>query len=373
MAEALGIASGVIAVVDMATKIGGGSIKLKRLWDEINEVPAMLLQKAELVQGWDQLFDEAEHQLETQTLPALINNRVLLQKFTSKARAILSELQVMIDGLIEGSTIGRKYRRKIGSAKVILRKSDIKALNEKLDEVLAQYQMAQSLYTMATLMQNPILSIEGRSEDCHNKSGNMQAHPDPPTAQSDSVDERIGDTVVHTLTNSQNILKIPTSRTVIGRLRLAFGSQEGFQFSLRTPDWLSSSVYSVVACKSVAGWTVNLRAYEVIPNFRKTDLADLFIKDDALAIFKYLDDHRMTPFVRNYKGASLLQAQCFGPGHAIYKIQWTALIITWVYVRVLLILRERFFSYSDAMMCLKKLLNPLKTLEKISQISRPIP
>lgn len=156
----------------MATKVGGGaSVKLKRLLDEVNEVPSVLLEKAELVQGWDELFEQAELQLATQTLPALINNKMLLQKSATKARSILAELQVMIDGFLEQSTIGRRYRCKIGSTKVVLRKSEVKALDEKLDEALTQFQMAQSLYTMYVECSSPQLSVQPVTDHLNLETG----------------------------------------------------------------------------------------------------------------------------------------------------------------------------------------------------------
>ncbi|KAF0322981.1 hypothetical protein GQ607_009744 [Colletotrichum asianum] len=298
MAEILGLASGVIAVVDMTTKVGGASIKLKRLWDEVNEVPSVLLQKAELVQGLDELFDQAERQLATQTLPALYNNKILLQKSTTKARSILAELQVMIDGLLEQSTVGRRYKRKIGSTKVVLRKSEIKSLDAKLDEALTHFQMAQSLYTMATLMHNPILAIETQSKNS-NESDEHQNTSVSSRAYSDSGDENTDDKVVFTTSEPQGNFPVSASRTGVGRARLTLGSCGGFQFFLRTPDWLSSSVYAVIASKSITGWNLHLRAYEVVPNFFAIGLIDHFRNDDAMAIFKCLDEQNLTPFVRD--------------------------------------------------------------------------
>ncbi|KAI8247571.1 hypothetical protein K4K53_001653 [Colletotrichum sp. SAR 10_77] len=253
MAEALGLASGVIAVLDMATKVGGASIKLKRLWDEVNEVPSVLLQKAEQVQIWDEMFDQAERQLVAQTLPALANNKALLQKSLAKARALLSELQVMIDGFLEQSTIGRRYKRKIGSSKVVLRKSEIKALDEKLDEALTQFQMAQSLCMMATLMQFPILSIENRTPRISEPDRN-QSTLESPVAHSDSGDETADDRLSHTASEPKGNFLVSSRRTVVGRAQITLGSRGGFQFSLRPPDWLSSSVYSFMASQILDGY-----------------------------------------------------------------------------------------------------------------------
>ncbi|KAJ0384325.1 hypothetical protein COL922a_008616 [Colletotrichum nupharicola] len=233
MAEALGIASGVIAVVDMATKVGGGGFKLKRLLEEFDDVPYTLLQKAEQIQEWDELFNEAERQIPPDAPPpALIRNKTLLQKYAAKFRTISAELQAIVDKLLDQSTNSRRYKRKIGAVKAVLRKDDIKALDGKLDEALKQFQFSLSLYT---------------------------------------------------------------ARTIFGRLRFALGSREGLQIALRTPDWLSSSVYSVIASKSIAGWNVNFRAYEIVPNFTTIGLTDLLRDDDALGILNFLDERKMTP------------------------------------------------------------------------------
>ncbi|TDZ68144.1 hypothetical protein CTRI78_v002427 [Colletotrichum trifolii] len=63
MAEALGIASGVIAIVRAAGKAISLSIKLKSLYDELNSAPDTLLRKVEELQFLDEYFHEAETQV----------------------------------------------------------------------------------------------------------------------------------------------------------------------------------------------------------------------------------------------------------------------------------------------------------------------
>ncbi|KAK2771272.1 hypothetical protein CKAH01_14421 [Colletotrichum kahawae] len=229
MAEVLGIVSGALAVVDFTTKIGGVGISLKRLLDECNDMPDTLLRKAEQIQEWNELFDEAERQIPPDAPPALARNRAILTKFASKFRAISTEIQVMIDKLLDQSTTGRRYKRKIGAAKAVLRKDDIKALDAKLDEALAQFQLALSLYTAATLMTNPILAIErqeenvkspdnGQHEDIE-KSDDEQNTNDSPEACSDADDEVANRTLIHTITDLPDIFTISPSSTVFGRLR----------------------------------------------------------------------------------------------------------------------------------------------------------
>ncbi|KAJ0275987.1 hypothetical protein COL940_008506 [Colletotrichum noveboracense] len=316
MAEALGIASGVIAVVDMATKVGGGGFKLKRLLEEFNDVPYTLLQKAEQIQEWDELFNEAERQIPPDAPPALIRNKTLLQKYAAKFRTISAELQAIVDKLLDQSTNSRRYKRKMGAAKAVLRKDDIKALDGKLDEALKQFQFSLSLYTAATLMTNPILSIETQPGDSEKEndyqqqySGTASNDEDTSSSLTSHSDSHDG-TVIYTISDLSDIFTIPHSRTIFGRLRFALGSREGLQIALRTPDWLSSSVYSVIASKSIAGWNVNFRAYEIVPNFTTVGLTDLLRDDDALGILNFLDERKMTPYVRDVNGHSLLLVSC---------------------------------------------------------------
>ncbi|KAJ5004770.1 hypothetical protein K4K48_009003 [Colletotrichum sp. SAR 10_66] len=148
MAEALGLASGVIAVVDMAAKVGGASMKLKRLWNEVKEAPYMLLQKAEQIQDFEEFLIDTECQVATNPLPATAWSSALLQKYIAKARTVLCELQEMIDDLLDQATAGRGYKRKIGSTKAVLLKDNIKALDAKLDQALNLFKMAQGQYMM---------------------------------------------------------------------------------------------------------------------------------------------------------------------------------------------------------------------------------
>lgn len=158
-------------------------------------------------------------------------------------------------------------------------------------------------------MYNPILAIEHQSPHSHEFDKN-QITSDSPTAHSDSGDESADDKVTYTTSEPHVNFSVSASRTVLGKAHCTLGSPSGFQFSLRTPDWLSSSVYFVAASKSIRGWDLHLRAYEVVPPFRTTSLIDHFIRDDALAIFKFLEKNSMTPYVRDMDGRGLLHLSC---------------------------------------------------------------
>lgn len=159
-------------------------------------------------------------------------------------------------------------------------------------------------------MHNPILSIEGQSPNS-NESGKNQTTSDSSIALLDSGDEIADDRLTRIASEPKGNVLVSARRTIVGRANVTLGSRDGFQFSLRTPDWLSPSVYSFMASKSISGWNFHLRAYEVVPSLCTTDLIHHFENDDAVAIFKFLDENKMTPFVRDMDGHGLLHVSCW--------------------------------------------------------------
>ncbi|KAK2757181.1 Ankyrin repeat-containing protein [Colletotrichum kahawae] len=255
MAEPLGIASSVFAVVDVATKIGVATIKLKKLWNEVKETPKMLFHKAEQLQDFEEFLIDADIQIYTSPLPTTSWNSTLLHKYIIKARVALAELQRIIDDLLEQATSGSTYRRKLGSTKAVLKKDDIKALDAKLDQALNLFKMAQGQYMISVV----------------------------------------------------DVFNMSHERTLFGKLCFAFNFSDRLECSLRTSDWLSPSVYSIMLQRSTIGWQFSFRAYEVVEYFPGHELTKYAAMDDAGGLFKYLSEHRISPFVRDRRGHTLLR------------------------------------------------------------------
>ncbi|KAF3804733.1 hypothetical protein GCG54_00012224 [Colletotrichum gloeosporioides] len=277
MAEAFGIAASVIAVVDITAKVGGISIKLKKLWNEVKNVPATLLLKADQLQEFEIFLKDTEDQIAASPLPDSAWNSGMLQKYVARARSILDELQTMIDEFQR--QLADPRRRKITSAKIILRKDDIRSLDAKLDQALNLFRMAQGQYIIRTFLDSGF-GVSHDSEASHRFNRSKGTSPD--------------------------LFAMCHERTSIGRIRFGHGARAQYQFSIRTPDWLAAYVYSILAFRSTLGWQLNLRAYEVVERFRE-DLVDAFYKDDAISVKKILVGQKMTPFVRDEQGSTLLR------------------------------------------------------------------
>ncbi|KAF6818103.1 hypothetical protein CSOJ01_01984 [Colletotrichum sojae] len=136
MAEALGLAASVVAVVDVTGKAFALIFKLKSLWDELKDAPSFLLEKAEELQDLEEFFLDAETQAAATPIPRSLWNDAMIQKSIRKARAAMSDLQDAVDGLSVQVNHKRTHRRKLAAAKIVIKKDSLEAMERKLDRAL---------------------------------------------------------------------------------------------------------------------------------------------------------------------------------------------------------------------------------------------
>ncbi|KAF9871469.1 hypothetical protein CkaCkLH20_11116 [Colletotrichum karsti] len=144
MAEALGLASGVIAVVDITVKAGSTYVKLTRLWDEVKQVPETLRAQTEEIRDLEDYPLDVETDFVTSPLPEFAPSRTLLERHITKCRFALDELKDAVDDVYVQVTNTRGFRSKIAATKAALRKDDLKILRSKFDRALKLFQLAQA-------------------------------------------------------------------------------------------------------------------------------------------------------------------------------------------------------------------------------------
>ncbi|EFQ30833.1 uncharacterized protein GLRG_05977 [Colletotrichum graminicola M1.001] len=147
MAEALGLATSIIVVVDMTTKVGSASFKLMRLWKEVKEVPVMLLEKTEWIKDLEEFLDDTESQIAQNQLPKAVYDMARLQKHIAKAQCALNDVQEMVDHLQAKVNADQQgFKRKFASTKVLLRKDEWNTLEKSLDSALYLFSITQTQY-----------------------------------------------------------------------------------------------------------------------------------------------------------------------------------------------------------------------------------
>ncbi|KAL0934999.1 uncharacterized protein CTRU02_209590 [Colletotrichum truncatum] len=303
MAEALGLAASIIAVVDMTGKAVKLSVKLKYLWNEVKDVPTTLLEKAEELQDIEEFLREAECQSTLQPVPHSVWNDKFMQKAITKARVAMSDLQATIEDLNAQVTDKRRYKRKFATARVLIHKDSLEAMERKLDRALNLFKMAQGLYcaTMTNLCTSVIVQ---RLPEPVNTSNGASANSGRAIEVQDANHLETYKSGLEKAT-VPDATTITQGRTLIGRLHYGFGNQSG-HISMRTPDWLCRTVYSLMAKRSTSGWQFNLSTFSVIDLFDEEVIVALE-KDDVALMKKCLYDNNLTPFTHNSIGLNLLQ------------------------------------------------------------------
>ncbi|KAK1455547.1 hypothetical protein CMEL01_04307 [Colletotrichum melonis] len=279
MAEAIGLATSVIAVAEVTGRAIGLTLKIKSLWCEVKNVPAVLLEKAEELQDLDDYLKDAETQTASSPVSKSVIDDEIMQKSLRRARAALADIQNTIDDLSLQMSDPRKHRRKLTAARFVLHIDTIEDMERKLDRALELFKVAQGIYCTSS------------------KVTKYSSHKVKVT---EFVEQH--KPVVANIAGKDN-LGISQGTTAVGRLRLGFGDNT-FQISLRSPSWLGSKVYSAVCHKSMIGWQINLTTYVVIKSFR--GIEDAVKSDDPQALMKHLRSTSLTPLVEDEKGQNLL-------------------------------------------------------------------
>ncbi|KAF4810821.1 hypothetical protein CGCSCA5_v010340 [Colletotrichum siamense] len=290
MAEAIGIASSVIAITDVAFKAGSAYLKIIRLLDEMKQVPTELRLKADRVKFFEEFLFYADDNLSKNPLPSSAWSPTLLRDQLSRCHTILSDVSEMVDRTMAQITQPTSSRRRIALTKAIIRKDDLNALDMKLDEALQLYQLAQDQYVLAMIT----YSLVSKAQD---PTKNVEV---PDTVNANQT-KKFNSTSLSRKTHS-----VSYKPSIFGRLHISFQAGRSIHAVIQAPSWITSTVYSVLAQRATVGWQMNLRADEMVEYF-DWELLKPIEDDNSQAMFKYLNEHTMSPFVHHQADKTVVQ------------------------------------------------------------------
>ncbi|KAF3805894.1 hypothetical protein GCG54_00013567 [Colletotrichum gloeosporioides] len=288
MAEGLGLAASVIAVADLAGKTISLTIKLKALWEEVKDMPATLIEKAEYLQYLEELLDLAEQDAAEDHTPIAVQNAI------NRARVAKNDVQNTIGEYTEELANKRRFRRRIAAAKIVIQKHSLRTVEQKLDRALELYKLANNV-VYGSIYKQLAESTSTVVISTHNKSPII----DPGDSQG-----YIRSQIVTVKTAKPRKKAIFEGPSALGRLCFGY-YDEIYSFSMRVPDWLGGKVYSAMVQRSIAGWQSFLSVYPTIHLF-EDEVFDIIQEDDVTALQKYLCGNNLTPFVHNSYGFNLL-------------------------------------------------------------------
>lgn len=155
MAEILGAVASGLAVAEVGLKVGGTVWKLKRLWQEVHQVPetiAYLMKEIEIIEP---VLSEFEGNFNTQIIafptqsPAYNGAPAALS--SAYCREALNDLRNLVEDLEGAVSSEKKRRRTLARIRVVLKKETITGFQARLERATRLLQSAQVNYLMCAL------------------------------------------------------------------------------------------------------------------------------------------------------------------------------------------------------------------------------
>lgn len=139
MAEALGLVASGISVVQLAGYIATSVVKLKDYWEQVRDAPAEI---GYLLREIDSVGLILSHIQNDQKRQPLFDNACIQQSLSlcTEGADELSALVSELANTIEGGKSG--WRRKVGAAKVALKKEEIKRLKRRMKHAIQLLSLA---------------------------------------------------------------------------------------------------------------------------------------------------------------------------------------------------------------------------------------
>lgn len=149
MAEVLGVVASGIAVVDAAGQIGSGIIKLRRLWNEVKDVPYTIKSLMQKLEVFAILLGELETTQQSSTGDAArpFNSQGMRLSMT-QCREAIDALDDLVNKLSEHVDSEKRSKRAKAKLKVALAKDNLAQCHDRLKDAVQLLQFALECYHM---------------------------------------------------------------------------------------------------------------------------------------------------------------------------------------------------------------------------------
>ncbi|OIW26931.1 hypothetical protein CONLIGDRAFT_492708 [Coniochaeta ligniaria NRRL 30616] len=331
MAEVIGVAASGIALAGVAGKIMTTSLAIKRLLDDVAELPetfTLLLDHIEVLTPV--LVQASSDATGISTTPSALDRA--LGAAAAQCSKALDQLKSLASDLSEQIEQSRGFRRRLVAVKIALRKDVIVKHEKRLHNAVKVLSIAQQTYILSIQRMQPVLlaslivdELEARKSSS-SSSLTCQVltaeHPDPyPTAAGDASVTRTrnkGRAAVATrpamrlgLQKVTGLIEIqvPVSVSPGRDTRQSNEDTDGevllFGVKIQLPSWLSSRILDSAVYQTHVGWTHDLRTYNTLRGtlddyFQKGtpwERATKAMKRDDLVMLRQLFASRvLTPF-----------------------------------------------------------------------------
>jgi hypothetical protein len=229
MAEVTGL---VVSVVPLGVLLAESVQKLRRFHEAMKAAPERLASIIDEIELLSEIVTEMEGNLvssDTHTKPGL-------QRCIARCKKAVRQFSMCVEGL--ENRIKRHKRR--GSLAFIMKSESIEEVIARLERSKSSLGLAYTLYR-ATVADEQMKSIMQTLTD-----GNAL--------------------LAQQAIRSRDMCRTNTMTTQVRRKKNFGGNGRDTRTQLRTPSWLSHTIWAVFVERATAGWTIALRAYSIVPH-----------------------------------------------------------------------------------------------------------
>jgi hypothetical protein len=146
MAEVLGVVSSIIAIVGVAGKLGTSTFKLKRLWDEVQDVPTSIQRCIEQLEILAPAIQEMESEFERTR--EMVRNDTAAKRSLEYSQKAMGTLESLIIDMEQHIASARKSKKFLTQLKVRLKKDVLEEHQQQLQFALQLVSLSQQTYLM---------------------------------------------------------------------------------------------------------------------------------------------------------------------------------------------------------------------------------
>lgn len=325
MAEAIGVAASGIALAEVAGKIVTTSLAIKRLIDDVKELPETFRLLLDQIDVLTPVLVEASSDAATGSAAAPSPMDRALDAAAAQCSKALDQLRSLASELSDQIQKSRGLRRKVIAVKISLQKDAVVKHEKRLDKAVQLLLIAQQTYILTLQRQQPGLIVSQliRAIEARRDVGGS-----PPVVAASTPIERRHSAEVVLRTGSRAKTPVKGFRTSLRTISIGargltglveiewpstradpHGSQseDDLEYShcvtrlrMQMPAWLSSRLFESTINQTHWGWTHHFRTYNTFYG-RGTpwDLAVAAIRrNDLMALKRLFQDRVLTPFDR---------------------------------------------------------------------------
>ncbi|KAF5581947.1 hypothetical protein FPANT_8716 [Fusarium pseudoanthophilum] len=157
MAEILGLASSIITIVEVAGKLGTNTIRLKRLWDEVQDVPASIQRCIEQLEILAPAIEEMDHEFEKTR--NMTRNDSAAKRSLEYSRKAVGTLDTLVRDMEKQISAAKASRRLVAQLKVRIKRDVIEDHQHRLTSALQLLSLSQQTCLIALSRAQPDIII----------------------------------------------------------------------------------------------------------------------------------------------------------------------------------------------------------------------